>query len=124
MTGMPYEDSCNEGAIRDMMSMLGGNNVVLTGVSFEEGKTGVAVRENGNISCYFHKKFDRSFHGTGDIFAAAFTGAWLQNKTLSAAAQIAADFTCASIWNTIQNPAHWYGVKFETALGTLMDALK
>ena len=124
MTGMPYEDSCNEGAIGDMMSMLGGKNVVLTGVSFEEGKTGVAVRENGKISCYFHERFNRSFHGTGDIFAAAFTGAWLQNKTLPAAAQIAADFTRTSILNTIQNPAHWYGVKFETALGSLINALK
>lgn len=124
MTGMPYEDAGDETAIRDMLAALGGKNVVLTGVSFEEGKTGVAVREDGIISCYFHEKYERSFHGTGDIFAAAFTGAWLQNRTLSTAAQIAADFTCASILNTIQNPAHWYGVKFETALGSLIEALK
>ena len=40
------------------------------------------------------------------------------------AVQIAADFTCRSICNTIQDPAHWYGVKFETALPYLIDLLR
>jgi hydroxymethylpyrimidine/phosphomethylpyrimidine kinase len=63
-------------------------------------------------------------HGTGDMFAAAFTGAWLQNKSLKEAVQISADFTCQAIYNTIESPAHWYGVKFETALPVLFDALR
>ena len=113
-----------ENEIAELLTVLGGKNVVLTGVSFEPGKTGVAVRENGKIGYYFHERFDRSFHGTGDIFASAFTGAWMQEKALEEAAKIAADFTCACIYNTIRNPAHWYGVKFETALPFLIDALK
>ena len=124
MTGMPYQNCYDENYIHDLLHALGGKQVVLTGVSFESGKTGAAIRNNGNISYYFHQRFDRSFHGTGDMFAAAFTGAWLQDKSLEEAVKISADFTCQSIYNTIQNPAHWYGVKFETALPVLMDNLR
>jgi len=124
MTGMDYRESCGEKEIGELLTALDGKNVVLTGVSFEPGKTGAAVRQNGKISYHFHERFDRSFHGTGDIFASAFVGSWLQGKSLEEAAKIAADFTCACIYNTIQNPAHWYGVKFETALPFLIDALR
>ena len=124
MSGLPYREDYSEAYIHDMLCALGGNDVVMTGVSFEEGKTGAAIRNDGRISYYFHQRFDRSFHGTGDMFAAAFTGAWLQNKSIGDAVQIAADFTCKSIFNTIQNPAHWYGVKFETVLPDLINALK
>ena len=58
------------------------------------------------------------------MFAAAFTGALMQEKTLEEAVQIAADFTCRCIENTEAAPAHWYGVKFETALPYLIDQLK
>ena len=124
MTGMPYLDVFDEAYIQGILSKLGGKNVVLTGTSFEPGKTGAAIRNDGKISYYFHDRFDRNFHGTGDIFASAFTGAWMQGKTLEEAVQISADFTCKAINNTIQNPAHWYGVKFETALLDLMNMLK
>jgi len=124
MTGIPYQEDCDEKTIGDILRALGGKDVVLTGVSFEKGKTGAAIRSDGKISYYFHERFDRSFHGTGDIFASAFTGVWLQDKTMEEAVRISADFTCTSIYNTIQKPAHWYGVKFETALPLLVDALK
>lgn len=124
MTGMPFHQTYDEAYIRDMLAAIGGKDVVLTGVSFEPDKTGTAVYNNGNISYYFHKRFDRSFHGTGDMFAAALTGAWMQGKSLEEAARISADFTCQSIYNTVESPAHWYGVKFETALPVLIDALK
>ena len=124
MTGMPFRESYDESYIQDLLHTLGGKDVVLTGVSFEAGKTGAAIRRGDKIAYYFHQRFDRSFHGTGDMFAAAFTGAWLQNKTMEEAVQISADFTCQAIYNTIESPAHWYGVKFETALPVLFDALR
>ena len=44
--------------------------------------------------------------------------------TLEQAVQIASDYTCQCIRNTFESPAHWYGVKFETALPYLIDLLK
>jgi len=124
MTGLPYRENPDKNEIEAMLCGLGGKDVVLTGVSFAPGETGAAIRSNGEIGYYFHKRYDRSFHGTGDIFASAFTGAWMQDRPMEEAVRIAADFTCASICNTIQKPAHWYGVKFETALHLLTDMLK
>ena len=123
MADVPYQDEFEEDYIRQLLSKLGGKDVILTGASFEKGKTGAAVRENGNVSFYFHDRYERSFHGTGDMFASAFVGAWMHGKTISEATRISADFTCKAIYNTIQNPAHWYGVKFETALPDLMKML-
>ena len=48
----------------------------------------------------------------------------MQGKTLAGAVRIAADYTSQCIQNTIENPAHWYGVKFETALPDLIAMLK
>ena len=124
MTGMPFLETYDEEYIRALLSELGGKDIVLTGTSFESGKTGAAIRAGEGISYSFHDRYDRSFHGTGDIFASAFTGALLQDKPMENAVRIAADFTCKSIYNTIQKPAHWYGVKFETALPDLIDMLR
>jgi pyridoxine kinase len=124
MTGMPYQEEYSHDYIQELLTKLGGNDVVLTGVSFERDKTGAAIRTMQERCFYFHDRYDRSFHGTGDIFASAFTGALMQDRSVVEAVKISADFTCKAIYNTIQNPAHWYGVKFETALGALIDDLK
>ena len=62
--------------------------------------------------------------GIGVIFAAAFVGAWCSGKELYESAVIASEFTVECIRRTYENPAHWYGVKFEPCLGTLIDMLK
>lgn len=124
MTGMPYRDDPDEAYILEMLSKLGGKDIVLTGAGIEQGKTGAAMRNAGAVSFYLHDRVNRNFHGTGDIFASAFTGAWLQGKNIMRAVQIAADYTRLCIQNTYNHPAHWYGVKFETALPDLIEMLK
>ena len=124
MTGLPYLENYESDYIEKLLYNLGDLDVVLTGVSFESGKTGAAIRCGEKIHYYFHERCEKSFHGTGDIFASAFLGVWMQEKTMEEAVQIAADFTCKSICNTIENPAHWYGVKFETAIPDLRDMLR
>lgn len=124
ITKMPYFEEFDESYVCELLHRLGGKVVVLTGVGFNPGKTGAAMRYNGQISYYFHERVAKSFHGTGDIFASAFTGALLQEKSLEKAVQIAADYTCTCIQRTVENPAHWYGVKFEAALLDLIEMLK
>ena len=124
MTGLPYREDYDEAYIRELLSRLDGKNVVLTGVGFTKDQTGAAIRADGNVSFCHHKRIARSYHGTGDLFAACLTGALASGKDLYRATQIASYFTCQCIENTFAAPAHWYGVKFETAIPYLLTLLK
>lgn len=120
MTGLPQEE-CSEAYVSRLMAALGGRDVVLTGVGYIPDRTGAAVRRGGEVSVYQHPRVGQNYHGTGDIFAACFTGAWLRGMSIEEAVKIAADVTCRCIENTYAAPAHWYGVKFETALPYLIE---
>lgn len=124
MTGLPYQERFDRTYIEELMAKLGGKDVLLTGVGFAPEETGFALRTEGGIRYYHHQRIGRGYHGTGDIFASCFTGAWAGGKDMFRAAQIAADFVCRSIENTYTDPAHWYGVKFETAIPTLVRMLE
>ncbi len=117
-----YDRAYIDGLLEKLVA-LGAKNVVLTGVSYEEGTTGVVVYENNSYAYYKHKFLPGSCHGTGDIYAAAFTGALLRGKTPYQAAQTAADYTveCIKVTATLNN--HWYGAAFEPVLGKLIDML-
>ena len=87
-------------------------------------KTGVVVYENGKMSYYKHNRIAKGCHGTGDVYASAFVGSLMRGKSIFDAAKVAADYTVKCIENTQGDASHWYGVKFETALGDLMSMLK
>lgn len=123
MAGLPYREDYDESYIAELVETLGGRDVVLTGVGYSPEETGIAIRCGGRQDYYKHSRVGKNYHGTGDMFAACFTGSWMQGKCMMEAVQIAADFTVISIQKTYENPAHWYGVKFETALPWLMDKL-
>ena len=126
LTGMEYRESYDINYISELFAKLtenGAKTIVLTGVSYNENTTGVAIYENGEYSYYEHKKIPGGCHGTGDVFASAFTGALVNEKSAVEAAKIAADFTLSCIENTIDDKDHWYGVKFEPMLGGLIKAL-
>ena len=122
--GMPYQESLNELYVGSLLDKLEHPCVILTGVGYAEGETGVVIREGGTQLHYKHPRIGKSYHGTGDMFAACFTGALMQVKSKYEAVKIAADFVCKCIENTQKNPAHWYGVKFETALPELIRLLQ
>ena len=75
------------------------------------------------ISYYFHERLPKNCHGTGDIFASAFTGALMRDRTPLEAAKVAADFTVEGMKRTAADEAHWYGTKFEKALSMLVGEL-
>lgn len=95
--------------------------VVLTGVEEGPDAIGIEIWQRGKLSHYAHPRIPRNFHGTGDIFAAVFTGALLQGRTVEQAVRAAADFTYRAIVETAAHPAHWYGVKFEPLLPRLWN---
>ncbi len=124
MTGLPYREHYDEDYICRLMESMDAKAVVLTGVSYRDDETGVAICENGVMSYYKHERIGKSYHGTGDIFASALVGAWAGGMSIQEAAAIAAEFTYTCIAKTYQNPAHWYGVKFERALPKLISLLQ
>lgn len=128
MTDTPYvADGYDENYVRtlmDKMLALGAKTVVITGVCYREGELGIAILSQGDseITYYYHEKLPRSCHGTGDIFASAFTGALVQGKTPLEAARVAGNFTLAGMKAT--SAEHWYGTQFEKAIPVLLEELK
>lgn len=124
LTEVEYREAYDEIYVKELLdkiSALGVKTIVLTGVSYAPDKTGVIVYEDGVTRYYEHDKISKGCHGTGDIYASAFTGALLNGKELFEAARIAADYTVKCIINTQGDAEHWYGAKFETALGDLIN---
>lgn len=105
----------------EKLSAMGCKNIIFTGVSYEDDATGVVIYENGKYTYYEHKKFSAGCHGTGDVYASAFVGAFLQGKDAVSAAKIAADYVVECIRETLGDENHWYGVKFEPVLKKLIE---
>lgn len=123
MSGLPYREQLDESYVRELLEALPGKDVLLTGVGFTPDQTGFGLRTDGQIEFWHHARVEKNYHGTGDLFAAAFVGAIASGNSAKEAGRIASQFTLRAIENTFKNPAHWYGVKFETALPYLMELL-
>lgn len=105
---------------------LGCPNVVITGVSYEKGRYGVAAwdAEKSEYMTYFGEEQPGSFHGTGDLFSAALFAALISEQNMLQALETAVEFTVESIRLTLQNPDHIpYGVEFERAIPFLLRKL-
>lgn len=118
LAGLPVPESPSLAEAEKLAEALTCPTVLLTGVG--ETASGFLLKENGILRQYSHRRLPGSFSGTGDLFAAAFTGGLMAGKTTYDSARIAADFTCRCIESTIENPAHWYGVRFEPVLPELV----
>ena len=101
---------------------LGGENVILTGVSFDSEQLGCAISDGKKIEYDFNARQKLCAHGTGDLFASVFAGALMRGKTALQAAAIAADIVCLAISATPDD--HWYGVCFEQVIPDLVELLK
>lgn len=131
MTNTPYIGSIQtKEQIDDLMNKiqaLGIKKVVLTSVSFKENEIGVATKDEDEKTIYImNEKVEGYYHGTGDIYASAFLGAYLNNKSLSDSSKIAADFVIDAIKETINkidfDPK--YGVNFELVIDKLINSIK
>lgn len=119
-----YSEEYIQGLL-EKLATLGADKVILTGVSYENDKLGVAVyfSDSKKIEYYFHRRIEGGVHGTGDVYASSFTGALMRGLSLYDSAKLAANFTVESIVKTKVDKSHWYGVKFEKALPILIAEL-
>ena len=126
LTDTPYREDYDEAYIDLLLSRLrasGAKTVILTGVGFRPDVTGVMTLCGDEKRYYAHKRIARGSHGTGDVYASAFVGAYLHGRSAYDSAVIAADYTVKCIENTVDDPDHWYGVKFEPVLPYLIERL-
>ena len=126
LTGSAYRTEYDRAYIDELLAGLtaiGCRNVILTGVSYAPGRTGIVVYEQGVYAYYEHELLPNSCHGTGDIYASSFVGAFMRGHSAYDAARIAATYTVECIKTTAKLDNHWYGAAFEPALGTLMELL-
>ena len=112
-------------SLLNALAEKGAKKVILKGIRYNEDEIGVAVYESTGktLEYYFTERVHYNSHGTGDCYAAAFTGAIMQGRSDLEAAKLAADFVVASIKKTMNDPNHAYGVKFEKALPMLVNEL-
>ena len=130
MLGLEYKDEYDEQYIKDILKKLsdgGCKTALITGVSFDKQRLGVYgyQKQQDRFFSYFNSVVPATFHGTGDCFASALTGALMRGKTIEQAIKIAADFTAGSIEKTLKDEnARWYGVNFEQMLPQLIKDLQ
>ena len=126
LTGMEFKTEYDEAYIQELLAKLkelGAKTIILTGVGYQPGRTGVLVAEGEKQSYYEHHRIEKGCHGTGDVYASTFVGALVRGKDAFTAAKIAADYTVRCIELTKEDTEHWYGVKFEKAMPELISAI-
>jgi len=130
MLGEPYVDGIyTKDYIERMLkklSEIGPKKVVLTGVYFDDKQLGAATYDatSDAISYAFADRIEGYYHGTGDVYGSALLAALLNGFDLAAAAQIAVNYTRASIWRTYEAKTDLrFGVDFERGLPQLIKDL-
>ncbi len=121
---VPFEENWDRDRVAEILARLnamGPETAVLTGVSFQEGRLGAVarVKSTGETIEYFTEKLPKSYHGTGDVFSSVAAAALINGQSTAEALKNACEFVVASIANTMSDPAHSYGVKFETVLAKM-----
>lgn len=116
LAGLPYRPFQEESYLRELGAGLMelGCRPVITGVRRTEQTIGVWGLE-GKTPFFLERPYiGKSFHGTGDLFAAVLTGNLVKGASLLAAAAEAAEFTAFCIAETPEATPH--GVEFERQL--------
>lgn len=127
MLDVPYpgEDATEE-QVMDLLlklSTLGAKKSVITGVTFADYTFGFMGydSETEDFFQYGTEKINAKSHGTGDVFASAFTGALMNQFSVFDSLKIAADYTCSCIKNTFNDDnAVDYAVNFEAEIPYLL----
>lgn len=123
MTGIPVpaqEAQRRETAVRmlEKLRQMGARRVVLKGYP---GVGQSLLHADGRISFVPTQALEGHYHGTGDLFAAAFCGAYLRTKSMDESARTAGVFVKESIAATQRaGQDERMGVRFEEALGMLI----
>ena len=124
-----YRESYDEEYIRSLLKRLtglGAKRAALTGIGFRPDEIGFYMYDSttDTYSHSYNEKLPVAYHGTGDVFTSSFIAALLNDRSLKAAAQIAANFTAGCIRSTMENcTEERCGVSFESQIPNLIKYL-
>ncbi len=116
LADMPVPDKCDIPNVEKLMSKLSAltkGTIIITGVE-RDGMIGEGIYDGGKIEYVFDEKLPRFFHGTGDIFTAAYAAHKLCGMSDAESCKIAGRFVADCIRATGDN--HPYGVQFEDVM--------
>lgn len=119
LTGNEYKENYSFEYINNLLIdlyKLGADNIILSGVSYENNKIGAIAYDGNDIYEYYSDKQERSYHGTGDIFSSILVANILNNVNIKDNLRDAVEFIIKCIKNTADDNMHAYGVKFEEIL--------
>ena len=122
----PYTAEYVESLLKKL-SELGPSKIVLTGVSFDKNEIGAACFDvkAGKTYYSFSKKININCHGTGDLFAAAFSALTVRGMNTGDALKISIDFVYDSIYRTYKRGIPSInGVDFEEALPQFINNIQ
>ena len=109
------------------LTKLGAKTAAITGVRYagRPDEQGIVAREreSGALTEYFHENIPLSFHGTGDLYAAAMFAALMRGKSLKGAMKIASENVLNAIRATMDDESYRYSVKFELCIPALLRML-
>lgn len=116
LTGEEYEENASLEFVEKVVKKLYcqcGATVALTGAE-KDGLIGEVIYSGNEFAYVWEKKLPARYHGTGDIFASAFTASYVQEGDLQKACKLAGVVVAESIKAT--DKSHTYGVNFENVL--------
>ena len=116
LTGTPWREDLDSVSIKALCTRMNHPCIILKGKRSSDSKYENFLWQKGQLSVFRHSAVPGSFSGTGDLFAACFTGALLLGIETGMAIDIAGRLTGLCVENTIRESAHWYGIRFETIL--------
>ncbi len=122
LTNLPYQQTADIGYYQRLaagLEGLGYHTFIITGASLSADTIGFFGMDKGEEFSYQGSILARRAHGTGDLFAAVFTGAMAKGKPVKEAAVMAANFVERCLAATPD--ATPFGVCFETQLSALWE---
>lgn len=122
MTGTEYRCGASVAYMKEAVARLSQMTpavIVMTGAE-QDGRIGELICAGGEFTEVWTDLLPGRFHGTGDLFAAAFTAVYLQSGDLAGACEAANSLVSASIAAT--EDLDCYGVNFEYALARLRNS--
>ena len=131
LTGIPYRAplTYDRAYIEEQLHALcalGVKKAAITGVRTENSdREEICLLDGaaGTIVQYDTPHLPVSCHGTGDVYASVLFGCLIRGMSDYDSIRIAAETTVCAIRATMNDPDHWYGVRFEDAIPTLLHEI-
>ena len=126
LTGLPYQAETDGHYLRAMLERLcmgrKTDTVIITGTDSGAERTGfVGIQRDEGMFSYRAERRNKRLHGTGDMFSAVFTGAYLLGKDPLESGELAARFV-EQVLDATESTTP-FGGSFETCLPWLWQQL-